>query len=83
MQFPGEMLIDYVRVYQRKGEINVGCDPKDYPTKKYIDDHLQAYTGEHWILPFWLAVVDVSRADVNMTTWTWPMPRNELWEGGC
>ncbi|KAJ3494437.1 hypothetical protein NMY22_g20074 [Coprinellus aureogranulatus] len=44
MTFPGEMLIDYVRVYQRKDEINVGCDPTDYPTKKYIDDHLEAYT---------------------------------------
>jgi hypothetical protein len=51
MQFPGEMLIDYVRVYQRKDEINIGCDPKDYPTKKYIDDHLQAYSGECWIPP--------------------------------
>jgi beta-glucan synthesis-associated protein KRE6 len=45
MIFPGEMLVDYVRVYQRRGAINVGCDPKDYPTKKYIDDHLPAYSG--------------------------------------
>ncbi|KDQ22034.1 glycoside hydrolase family 16 protein, partial [Pleurotus ostreatus PC15] len=30
--FPAEMLVDYVRVYQRKGAINVGCSPKDYPT---------------------------------------------------
>ncbi|TEB26060.1 concanavalin A-like lectin/glucanase [Coprinellus micaceus] len=43
--------------------LNLGMS--HYPTKKYIDDHLQAYS------------------DVNMTTWTWPMPRNELWEGGC
>ena len=43
MIFPGEMLVDYVRVYQRKDAINIGCDPKDYPTKKYIDDHLEAY----------------------------------------
>ncbi|KAG1740100.1 glycoside hydrolase family 16 protein [Suillus occidentalis] len=36
MIFPGEMLIDYMRVYQRKGQMNVGCSPKDYPT--LIDD---------------------------------------------
>ena len=30
--FPSEFLIDYVRVYQRKGHTNIGCDPKDYPT---------------------------------------------------
>jgi hypothetical protein len=26
MMFPSEFLIDYVRVYQRKGYTNVGCD---------------------------------------------------------
>ncbi|KAG2004925.1 beta-glucan synthesis-associated protein KRE6 [Coprinopsis cinerea AmutBmut pab1-1] len=43
MIFPGEMLVDYVRVYQRRDAINIGCDPPDYPTKKYIEDHLEAY----------------------------------------
>ena len=43
MTFPGEMLVDYVRVYQRKNEINIGCDPVDYPTAKYIQDHLDPY----------------------------------------
>ncbi|KAH8827649.1 beta-glucan synthesis-associated [Flagelloscypha sp. PMI_526] len=37
MVFPTEMLVDYVRVYQRKGHENVGCDPKDYPTMDYIE----------------------------------------------
>lgn len=36
MVFPSEFKIDYVRVYQRKGEKNVGCDPADYPTTQYI-----------------------------------------------
>jgi len=45
MMFPAELKIDYVRVYQRKGQTNTGCNPKDYPTAKYIEDHLQAYTG--------------------------------------
>ncbi|KAG6829762.1 suppressor of kre null, partial [Arthromyces matolae] len=44
--FPAEMLIDYVRVYQRKGQTNVGCDPAAFPTKDYINNHLDAYTSE-------------------------------------
>ncbi|KAF4572377.1 hypothetical protein EYR36_006871 [Pleurotus pulmonarius] len=43
--FPAEMLVDYVRVYQRKGAINVGCSPKDYPTADYINAHMDAYTN--------------------------------------
>ncbi|KAG8726108.1 hypothetical protein FRC12_023701 [Ceratobasidium sp. 428] len=45
MVFPSELKIDYVRVYQRKGEKNVGCDPRDYPTSQYIADHLDVYTN--------------------------------------
>lgn len=29
-EFPAHFRIDYVRVYQKKGQKNVGCDPKDY-----------------------------------------------------
>ena len=46
MKFPTEMLIDYVRIYQRKGFENVGCSPDDYPTREYINKHLDAYTSE-------------------------------------
>ena len=45
MVFPAEMLIDYVRVYQRDGETNVGCDPPDYPTQDYINNHYSAYSS--------------------------------------
>ncbi|KAL0958584.1 hypothetical protein HGRIS_013925 [Hohenbuehelia grisea] len=45
MIFPAEMLVDYVRVYQRKGHTNIGCDPKDYPTADYINRHINAFTG--------------------------------------
>jgi len=31
MMFPSEMKVDYIRVYQRKGHMNTGCNPKDYP----------------------------------------------------
>ncbi|KAK7059126.1 hypothetical protein VNI00_001752 [Paramarasmius palmivorus] len=43
--FPTSMLIDYVRVYQRKGETNIGCDPKDFPTQAYINAYIEAYTN--------------------------------------
>lgn len=34
--FPADYKVDYVRVYQEKESINVGCSPKDYPTEQYI-----------------------------------------------
>jgi hypothetical protein len=36
--YPVTMSVDYIRVYQPKGQINVGCDPKDFPTAKYINE---------------------------------------------
>ncbi|EJD51359.1 glycoside hydrolase family 16 protein [Auricularia subglabra TFB-10046 SS5] len=43
--FPGDFLIDWVRVYQRRGspESAATCDPPEYPTTKYIFDHMDAY----------------------------------------
>ncbi|GAA5855464.1 hypothetical protein JCM5353_002319 [Sporobolomyces roseus] len=43
--YPGKMLIDYVRVYQREGSENVGCDPPKMPTADYIQKHINAYTN--------------------------------------
>lgn len=34
--FPATMEVDYIRVYQYKDSINVGCDPTDFPTSAYI-----------------------------------------------
>lgn len=48
MTFPSEMHIDYVRVYQRNGATNVGCDPPDYPTANYIENHPSAYGNPNW-----------------------------------
>ncbi|KAK7460821.1 hypothetical protein VKT23_008750 [Stygiomarasmius scandens] len=66
MIFPAEMLIDYVRVYQRKGQANIGCDPKDYPTTKYIDEHPEMYHDPN--LTAWDST-------------NYPKPRNSLYEG--
>ncbi|KAK9899858.1 glycoside hydrolase family 16 protein [Cystobasidium minutum MCA 4210] len=43
LPFPSKLRIDYVRIYQREGEVNLSCDPKDRPTADYINDHLDAY----------------------------------------
>jgi len=43
--YPVTMSIDYIRVYQPKDSINIGCDPPDYPTAAYIQQYLPAYTN--------------------------------------
>jgi hypothetical protein len=43
--FPVEMRIDWIRVYQPKGQKNIGCDPPNYPTQAYINAYIEAYTN--------------------------------------
>ena len=43
--FPATMRIDWIRVYQPKDAINVGCDPEDYPTSAYIMQYPEAYSN--------------------------------------
>lgn len=72
MEFPAEMLVDYVRVYQRSGETNVGCSPSDYPTEDYISAHMEAYTNPnytHW----------KSMSDGSGVGYSWP--KNSLYDG--
>ncbi|KAI0920890.1 hypothetical protein AcW2_006028 [Taiwanofungus camphoratus] len=44
MPFPVHLRVDYIRVYQPQGAINIGCDPPDFPTAAYIDEYIEAYT---------------------------------------
>lgn len=37
LTFPAIMRIDWIRVYQATDAINIGCDPKGFPTAAYID----------------------------------------------
>lgn len=41
--FPAIMYVDWVRVYQPEGSINLGCDPKNRPTSNYIEHFKEAY----------------------------------------
>jgi beta-glucanase (GH16 family) len=46
MQFPAKMLVDYIRVYQRDGVTDgATCNPPNYPTADYINNHANAYTN--------------------------------------
>jgi hypothetical protein len=45
IDFPVNMLVDYIRVYQHPDRINVGCDPEGFPTNNYISRFADAYTN--------------------------------------
>ncbi|KAJ3532117.1 hypothetical protein NMY22_g7877 [Coprinellus aureogranulatus] len=45
LPFPVHMRVDYIRVYQPENAINIGCDPPDFPTARYIKNHIEAYTN--------------------------------------
>lgn len=73
MLFPAAMLVDYVRVYQRANETNVGCSPAAYPTAEYIAAHMDAYSNPN--LTSWAGPGPASAG------YSWP--KNALYEGGC
>ena len=55
LTFPTTMRIDYIRVYQPSNARNVGCDPPNFPTAKYIEDHIEAYSNPNlttWVDDF-------------------------------
>lgn len=43
MDFP-RILVEYVRVYRRKGQTHIGCDAPGYSTANYISRHLYSYS---------------------------------------
>jgi beta-glucanase (GH16 family) len=45
LTFPATMRVDWIRVYQPKDAINIGCDPQNFPTAAYINQYLPAYTN--------------------------------------
>ncbi|KAF9260352.1 beta-glucan synthesis-associated [Marasmius fiardii PR-910] len=48
LRFPAHMYVDYIRVYQHPDRINIGCDPKAFPTKDYIEKHIEAFTNANF-----------------------------------
>ncbi|KAK0202585.1 glycoside hydrolase family 16 protein [Desarmillaria ectypa] len=45
LTFPAIMSIDWIRVYQDPNNINIGCDPDDFPTAAYINTYSEAYNN--------------------------------------
>ncbi|VDC02538.1 unnamed protein product [Peniophora sp. CBMAI 1063] len=45
LKFPAHMSVDWIRVYQRSSDRNVGCNPKDFPTEPYIEKYQEAYSN--------------------------------------
>ena len=43
LTLPATMSVDYVRVYQDPDNVNVGCDPTDFPTADYISTYAHSY----------------------------------------
>ncbi|KAF8351645.1 glycoside hydrolase family 16 protein [Amanita rubescens] len=66
LTFPNHLRVDYIRVYQKPNAINIGCDPKDFPTANYINRHIEAYTNPNFTT--W-------RGDYNQ-----PFPKNSFIE---
>ncbi|KAI0778254.1 glycoside hydrolase family 16 protein [Trametes elegans] len=47
LRFPARMRVDWIRVYQDPNNINIGCDPDDFPTAAYINQYIEAYTNSN------------------------------------
>jgi len=45
LTFPATMRVDWVRVYQPKNNVQIGCDPPGFPTSAYINEYIEAYTN--------------------------------------
>lgn len=39
LTFPTKMKVDWIRVYQPQDALNIGCDPKEFPTQAYIEQY--------------------------------------------
>ncbi|KAG2489210.1 hypothetical protein HYH03_012234 [Edaphochlamys debaryana] len=40
---PATMEVDYIRIWQQKDQINIGCSPPDFPTQDYINKNRDMY----------------------------------------
>ncbi|KAJ3514147.1 hypothetical protein NMY22_g14838 [Coprinellus aureogranulatus] len=82
LPFPVHMRVDYIRVYQPENAINIGCDPPDFPTARYIKKYVTLRTGELEYLPLTAPSHIEAYTNPNLTTWVddyqQPWPRNSL-----
>jgi hypothetical protein len=80
--FPATLRIDWIRVYQPTNAINIGCDPKDYPTSAYINEYAPIY-ADAFLVPHDPSFRYIEAyTNPNLTTWqgdfNQPFPKNKL-----
>lgn len=84
LTFPAVMTVDWIRVYQPKDAINIGCDPKDFPTAAYIDQYV--YNLERSAEPISSRYCRYIEAYTNPNLTTWrddykqPFPKSSFLE---
>ena len=89
LTFPTTMSIDYIRVYQPKDAVNIGCDPPDFPTAQYIETYGCSFLFVYlYITQRRLHLIRYKNVytNPNITTWSdapQPWPKNRLLNGGC
>jgi hypothetical protein len=68
---PARMLVDYVRVYQRKGQENIGCSPKNFPTESVCsyDSYFNFHT-EFLVLMSFALVKPINSTSISTLTLT-------------
>ncbi|PSC69716.1 Beta-glucan synthesis-associated SKN1 [Micractinium conductrix] len=67
--FPAQYKIDYVRVYQHKDAINLGCSPPKYPTAQYIACKRDTYVNnkaDQALVPEVCEQLPYCRSEVNV-----------------
>ena len=79
------MSVDYIRVYQRKDSINIGCDPKNFPTSSYIETSVIVLLKPSIYNLNQFCSYKAAYTNPNMSTWkqtgqAWP--KNRLQNGG-
>ena len=83
--FPSSMHIDYIRVYQPSDAINVGCNPKDFPTTAYINAYELHPSLKDRVAHLALFRYIEAYTNPNLTTWVGdfnqPWPKNSLVTG--
>ncbi|KAG2008507.1 beta-glucan synthesis-associated protein KRE6 [Coprinopsis cinerea AmutBmut pab1-1] len=50
LTFPATMSVDWIRVYQPANRVNIGCDPPEFPTAKYIETYKEVYSNPNLTL---------------------------------
>lgn len=88
LTLPAVMSIDYVRIYQPKNAVNVGCDPVGFPTAKYIETYVLPSPIVSHVLISNFRRYEEAYTNFNLTLWDSPnypneWPKNRLQNDGC